>query len=87
MRNLLNLKRCGVAALMIGLVAGALPLTVDARVRVGVSDWPGWVAWYVTEKQGLFKKHGADVELVWFPRRAFPSSWCWSTTTRRATTP
>jgi NitT/TauT family transport system substrate-binding protein len=37
-----------------------------AEVKVGVSDWPGWVAWYVAEQKGYFKKHGADVKLVWF---------------------
>jgi NitT/TauT family transport system substrate-binding protein len=37
-----------------------------AEVKVGVSDWPGWVAWYVAEQKGFFKKHGADVKLVWF---------------------
>jgi NitT/TauT family transport system substrate-binding protein len=35
-------------------------------VKVGVSDWPGWVAWYVAEQKGFFKKNGADVKLVWF---------------------
>ncbi len=39
----------------------------QAEVRVGVSDWPGWVAWYIAEQKGFFKKHGADVKLVWFP--------------------
>jgi NitT/TauT family transport system substrate-binding protein len=34
--------------------------------KVGLSDWPGWVAWYVAEQKGFFKKHGADVKLVWF---------------------
>ena len=38
-----------------------------SAVKIGVSDWPGWVAWYVAEQQGFFKKYGADVELVWFP--------------------
>ena len=38
-----------------------------APVRVGVSDWPGWVAWYVAKEKGFFKKYAADVELVWFP--------------------
>lgn len=38
-----------------------------AKVKVGLSDWPGWVAWYVAEQKGYFKKYGADVELVWFP--------------------
>lgn len=38
-----------------------------AAVKVGVSDWPGWVAWYIAEQKGFFKKHGADVKLIWFP--------------------
>jgi len=37
-----------------------------AEVRVGLSDWPGWVAWYVAEQKGFFKQHGAKVKLVWF---------------------
>lgn len=40
--------------------------SAKAEVKVGVSDWPGWVAWYVAEKNGYFKKHGAKVKLVWF---------------------
>lgn len=42
------------------------PLAAHAEIKVGVSDWPGWVAWYVAEQKGYFKKHGADVKLVWF---------------------
>lgn len=37
-----------------------------AEIKVGVSDWPGWVAWYVADQKGFFKKHHADVKLVWF---------------------
>lgn len=48
------------------LGAAVLPLPAAAEVKVGVSDWPGWVAWYVAEQKGFFKKHGADVKLVWF---------------------
>lgn len=55
------------------VVAGALAASTllvaapaQAEVKVGVSDWPGWVAWYVAEQKGFFKKHGADVKLVWF---------------------
>ncbi len=44
-----------------------IPQSAAALVKVGVSDWPGWVAWYVAEQQGYFKKYGAQVELVWFP--------------------
>ena len=54
-----------VAAAALGLAALA-PLPAAAEVKVGVSDWPGWVAWYVAEQKGFFKKHGADVKLVWF---------------------
>ena len=51
------------------LVAGMLlaPLSALAEIKVGLSDWPGWVAWHVAEQQGFFKKHGASVKLVWFP--------------------
>ena len=38
-----------------------------AQVKVGVSDWTGWAAWYIAEQKGFFKKHGANVKLVWFP--------------------
>ncbi len=47
-----------------GLLGASRP--AQAEVKVGVSDWPGWVAWYVAEQKGFFKKHGADVKLVWF---------------------
>jgi len=39
---------------------------VHAAIKVGVSDWTGWVAWYVAQDQGYFRKYGADVKLVWF---------------------
>lgn len=51
----------------LGLFGALNPRTADAKLKIGVSDWPGWVAWYVAEQKGLFKKYGADVELVWFP--------------------
>ena len=48
------------------VVIGALSATAHAEVKVGVSDWTGWVAWYVAQDQGYFRKYGADVKLVWF---------------------
>jgi len=53
-------------AVAVGLSAAALAPVAHAEVKVGVSDWPGWVAWYVAEQKGFFKKNGADVKLVWF---------------------
>ncbi len=50
----------------IGFALLTQPLAAQAEVKIGVSDWPGWVAWYVAEQKGYFKKHGADVKLVWF---------------------
>lgn len=60
--RLRNLLMC--ACLGVGLATAPAP--VLAQVKVGVSDWPGWVAWYVAEQKGFFKKYGADVKLVWF---------------------
>jgi NitT/TauT family transport system substrate-binding protein len=55
-----------VVAATLGLMA--LGSTVArAEIKVGYSDWPGWVAWAIAEQQGFFKKHGASVKLVWFP--------------------
>ncbi len=50
-----------VAALLVAFSANAAP------IKIGYSDWPGWVAWEIAKEKGLFKKHGAEVELVWFP--------------------
>jgi NitT/TauT family transport system substrate-binding protein len=52
---------------LIGFIAAAAHIPVArAEVKVGVSDWTGWVAWYVAQDQGYFRKYGADVKLVWF---------------------
>jgi NitT/TauT family transport system substrate-binding protein len=48
------------------LAACARVLPARAEIKVGVSDWTGWVAWYVAQEQGYFRKYGAAVKLVWF---------------------
>ncbi len=57
-RNLVSSFLC----LSFILSAGA----ARAEVKIGVSDWPGWVAWYVADQKGFFTKHKAKVKLVWF---------------------
>lgn len=54
--------------LLLGALALGLSRAPDAaaEIKVGVSDWTGWVAWYVAQDQGYFRKYGADVKLVWF---------------------
>lgn len=62
--NIARLTRTLIASLGFALLVQ--PMAAHAEVKIGVSDWPGWVAWYVAEQKGFFKKHGADVKLVWF---------------------
>jgi NitT/TauT family transport system substrate-binding protein len=63
MKTLHTVARVAIAAVLFSL---ALSAPARAEVKVGVSDWPGWVAWYIAEEKGYFRKHGADVKLVWF---------------------
>ncbi len=35
-------------------------------LKIGYSDWPGWVAWEVAIEKDWFKKAGVDVEFEWF---------------------
>lgn len=48
----------------------ALFITSTAKaaepLRIGYSDWPGWVAWEVGIEKGWFKEAGVDVKFEWF---------------------
>lgn len=35
-------------------------------LKIGYSDWPGWVAWEVAIEKQWFKKAGVDVKFEWF---------------------
>ncbi len=35
-------------------------------LKIGYSDWPGWVAWDIGISKGWFKEEGVDVEFSWF---------------------
>jgi len=35
-------------------------------LKIGYSDWPGWVAWEVAIEKGWFKGAGVDVKFEWF---------------------
>lgn len=61
------LKRLRSAFLLFSAFCLIAPGVARSEIKVGVSDWPGWVAWYVAEQKGFFKKYGASVKLVWFP--------------------
>ncbi len=36
------------------------------KLKIGYSDWPGWVAWDIGVQKGWFKEAGVDVEFSWF---------------------
>ncbi|WP_414039681.1 aliphatic sulfonate ABC transporter substrate-binding protein [Acidithiobacillus sp. M4-SHS-6] len=36
------------------------------EITLGLSNWPGWVAWYVAKHNGYFKEYHAHFKLVWF---------------------
>jgi NitT/TauT family transport system substrate-binding protein len=36
-----------------------------APLRIGYSDWPGWVMWEIAREKGFFEANGVPVEMVW----------------------
>lgn len=53
------------------MVAGAAFLSMSATalaepLKIGYSDWPGWVAWQVAIDKGWFQQAGVDVKFEWF---------------------
>ena len=40
--------------------------TAAPALRIGYSDWPGWVAWEVGIQKGWFEEAGVAVEFEWF---------------------
>jgi NitT/TauT family transport system substrate-binding protein len=55
-------------ALCLGLALSAFAAAPvkAATIKIGYSDWPGWVAWQVAIDKGWFKQAGIDVEFDWF---------------------
>lgn len=56
---------------IVGALMGALMLGMSAQVlaeplRIGYSDWPGWVAWQVAIEKQWFEEAGVDVSFEWF---------------------
>lgn len=55
----------------LGILIGAALLTLSSLsnaepLKIGYSDWPGWVAWEVAVDKGWFKEAGVDVTFEWF---------------------
>ncbi len=66
----LNLFPRSIRALFIGTIT-ALGISLSATalagpLKIGYSDWPGWVAWEVGIEKGWFEEAGVDVQFEWF---------------------
>jgi len=48
------------------LVVGTFSSAMAGPLKIGYSDWPGWVAWEVGVEKGWFKEEGVDVKFEWF---------------------
>lgn len=49
------------------LLISSTSFSVNAEpLKIGYSDWPGWVAWEVAIEKGMFKEAGVEVEFEWF---------------------
>jgi NitT/TauT family transport system substrate-binding protein len=52
---------------LIGALMLAGSATASAEpLKIGYSDWPGWVAWQVAIEKQWFKEAGVDVQFEWF---------------------
>ncbi len=67
MKNISRFRKLVQSAAAV-LAAGTFSLAAQAAVplKIGYSDWPGWVAWEVAIENGWFKEAGVDVEFEWF---------------------
>jgi NitT/TauT family transport system substrate-binding protein len=48
------------------VVGTSLASQAAEPLKIGYSDWPGWVAWQVAIEKGWFKEAGVDVKFEWF---------------------
>jgi NitT/TauT family transport system substrate-binding protein len=56
---------------VIGALLATVALSMTAQavagpLKIGYSDWPGWVAWEVAVEKGWFEEAGVDVQFEWF---------------------
>ena len=64
--SLHHLLKRGVELFAAALLATSLPAVAATPLKIGYSDWPGFVAWQVGIEKGWFKEAGVDVQLEWF---------------------
>ncbi|MEG3753197.1 ABC transporter substrate-binding protein [Psychromonas arctica] len=64
MKNIKSLiKKC---TLIVSMSVMSFVANAAEPLKIGYSDWPGWVAWEVAIEKDWFKEEGVDVEFEWF---------------------
>ncbi len=60
--------RSWLTRMLVPVVAAGISLAAQAAapLKIGYSDWPGWVAWQVAIEKDWFKQAGVDVKFEWF---------------------
>ena len=61
--------KTAIKRLFAGLVAGLMLSSIAQAaepLKIGYSDWPGWVAWEIAIEKEWFKEDGVDVQFEWF---------------------
>ena len=53
-------------ALLFAVAMLSMSARADDHLKIGYSDWPGWVAWEVAIEKGWFKEAGVNVSFEWF---------------------
>ena len=53
-------------ATVLGAVAFSSSVMAAEPLKIGYSDWPGWVAWEIAIEKQWFKEAGVDVTFEWF---------------------
>jgi NitT/TauT family transport system substrate-binding protein len=61
-----GLKRLFTQAAVVAGLCFTLAAEAAQPIKIGYSDWPGWVAWQVAIEKGWFKEAGVDVKFEWF---------------------
>ncbi len=59
-------RTASVVAVLAWMAAGLVSAVQAAPLRLGYSDWPGWVAWQVAIDKGWLTQAGLDVKFEWF---------------------
>lgn len=54
------------AAALLAVLSFPISANAAEPLKIGYSDWPGWVAWEVGIEKGWFKEAGVEVQFEWF---------------------